>query len=212
LEYAGWAQHDSRDLLATHQFLHDVYELKTETGCLAGLWQIALNAGWLVPHERVCWLSDRPSLLQTDAQGRLHSAKGPALMYPDGWSHYAWKGISVPRWIIEQPEEITARMVERQNNILIRRCMIDIMTPERYVASGYPRRVATDAAGTLWRREWNSMQMWAAVEVVNGTPGPDGAHKHYFLQVPPDITTPTRAVAWTYGISADSYAALMLRT
>lgn len=71
---------------------------------------------------------------------------------------------------------------------------------------------ASDRIGILWRRESSAVHAWAAVEVVNGTPEPDGSRKHYFLQVPPNLTTPTEAVAWTYGLTAGRYAALALRT
>ena len=74
-------------------------------------------------------------------------------------------------------------------------------------------RFADDRAGTLWRKQWGDWwNAWAAVEVVNGTPEPDGTMKHYFLQVPPEIRTPTEAVAWTYGMSAERYATLDRRT
>ena len=41
-----------------------------------------------------------------------------------------------------------------------------------------------DETGVLWRKRWQASDHWAAVEVINGTPEPDGTHKHYFLQVP----------------------------
>jgi hypothetical protein len=207
-----WAQHESKDVLGIFAFLRNELGFVGETQCLSGLWQIALSAGWIVPHERICWASERNNALSIDANGRLHGPNGPALQFPDGWSYYSWKGIPVPKWVIEQPEQITSRSIERERNSLVRRCMIDIMTAERYVASGAPRRAGSDAVGTLWRRQWTPTDAWAAVEVVNGTPEPGGMHKHYFLQVPADLRTPTEAVAWTYGISAERYAALTHRT
>jgi uncharacterized protein DUF6745 len=43
------------------------------------------------------------------------------------------------------------------------------------------------------------------VEVRNSTPEPDGSHKRYWLRVPPEVHTAREAVAWTFGLSADSY-------
>ena len=71
------------------------------------------------------------------------------------------------------------------------------------------RRVET---GILWRKRWFEGDSWAAVEVVNGTPEPDGTYKHYYLQVPPTVRTPREAVAWTYGLSEHEYAAVRRRT
>ena len=87
------------------------------------------------------------------------------------------------------------------------------MAPELYIATGAVTRVGEDNAGCLWRKQWGDWwNAWAAVEVINGTPEPDGTRKHYFLQVPPDLRTPTEAVAWTYGMSPKRYASLNLRT
>jgi hypothetical protein len=63
----------------------------------------------------------------------------------------------------------------------------------------------------LWRKQW-FRDAWAAVEVVNGTPEPDGTRRHYFLQVPPDLHSAREAVAWTYGMTAQQYAGLRVRT
>ena len=82
--------------------------------------------------------------------------------------------------------------------------MIDILTPQRFIEQGGAYRVAQDETGILWRQRWR-WEAWAAVEVVNGTPEPDGTYKHYFLQVPPTVRTPREAVAWTYGLSERHY-------
>ncbi len=47
------------------------------------------------------------------------------------------------------------------------------------------------------------------VEVVNGTRESDGSYKHYFLRVPPNVTTARQAVAWTYGLTAEQYRPLI---
>jgi hypothetical protein len=210
----------SRGLIGQHQlawlglyeYLHDVCGLKTETAPIQGLSLFAKHAGWMLPHKRVCWLAERPSILQVDSRSRLHSAKGPALHYPDGWSLYAWKGIEVPAWVIERPDKITIRAIDRESDRQVRRCMIELMTSERFVLDGGAARVAEDKTGILWRREWGLFDAWAAVEVINGTPEPDGTRKHYFLQVPPGVHTPLEAVAWTYGLPPGRYADLTLRT
>jgi hypothetical protein len=94
--------------------------------------------------------------------------------------------------------------IDTAPNPLLRRCMIDIMTPQRFVEAGGAYSVAADEDGKLWRRSWR-WDTWAAVEVVNGTPEPDGTYKHYFLQVPVTMTSPREAVAWTYGMTPEQY-------
>ena len=78
------------------------------------------------------------------------------------------------------------------------------------VEQGGAYRVVEDETGILWRQRWR-WEAWAAVEVVNGTPEPDGTYKRYFLQVPPTVRTPREGVAWSYGLSERQYR-LVIRT
>lgn len=202
--------------LAIYEYLHDVLPRKDVTGSLHGLWRIGASAGWIVPHKRVCWISERPNLLRLDAAGHLHGPDGPALRYRDGWSAYAWRGVPIPAWLIEEPERITRSAIASTLDPALRNCMIDIMTPERFVKSGVPSRVHEDECGVLWRKRWgyptSLTGAWAAVEVRNGTAEPDGTHKTYFLRVPSQMRTAREAVAWTYGLTAEEYARLGKRT
>jgi hypothetical protein len=202
--------------LAAHEYLHDVAGGETETQALRGLWRIGMNAGWVVPYERTCWVSKRPTRIATSADGLLHCADGPALLFEDGWSVHAWKGVPVPSWLIEHPERITLSTIEGDIDPVLRNCMIDIMTPERFVEIGGARLVCKDEFGTLWRKIWWYRDVpigsWSAVEVVNGTTGTDGCRKRYFLRVPTHFESACDAVAWTYGMSGDQYARLDLRT
>jgi hypothetical protein len=198
--------------LGNYEFFRNVLGLREETEPLLGLCQAAINLGWLQPHLHTCWLAERPSLLHGDLSDRMHNASGPALRFPDGWSVWAWKGVEVPRWIIEQPEQITLTSIDDEMDVQVRRCMIEIMTPQRYVADGGAARVAEDETGILWRKTWLGYDAWAAVEVINATPEPDGSRKHFFLQVPANLETAREAVAWTYGMRADAYAKLVVRT
>jgi hypothetical protein len=157
---------------------------------VSGLRLISDNAGWFVPHERVCWLSPRPVLLRTDEEGRLHSATGPALGYADGLVLFAWKGTSMPRWVITQPEALTLAWIDAQTDPRVRHAMIDILTPERFVAAGGADRVGSDATGTLWKRKWTYrgaiIDSWAAVEIAGS-----------FRCVPAHFMSAENAFGWT---------------
>jgi hypothetical protein len=190
--------------LGLMECVNEVCGLVRQTQPLAGLWEIARHASWMVPHASVCWLMERPQLIRTDPNGRLHAPDSPALQYGDGCKVYAWKGIILPAHLIEQRDRIDVRGIETVTDPHIRRCMIDIMTPQRFVESGGAYRVAEDDTGILWRQRWR-WEAWAAVEVINGTPEPDGTYKRYFLQVPPTVRTPREGVAWTYGLSERHY-------
>ncbi len=198
--------------LELHDYFRIACGLEDETEPLLGLLLIAAHADWIIPHKHICWISEPPAILKSDDRGRLHSASGPALRYRDGWSAYAWKGVKVPSGIIECPEHITCSDIDRATDIHIRRCMIERLTPERFVECGAAYRVSEDETGILWERRWADGDAWAAVEVINGTPELDGSHKRYFLQVPPNMLTARSAVAWTYGMTGRQYRGLVLRT
>lgn len=208
---SGYSPHEF-NWLGTYQFMHDAMGVVEPTSHLEGHWAFAPEISWIVPHARVCWLAEPVAKLAFDANERLHCADGPAILYRDNVAVHAWKGVLVPASIIEHPSRITARNIDRELDPVVRRCMIDILTPERYIATGSPVRISQDETGILWRKLWWGFDAWAAVEVVNGTAEPDGHHKHYFLQVPPTVRTAREAVAWTYGLSENQYAGLKMRT
>jgi hypothetical protein len=207
---SGWG-HPDFAWLAACDYLSSLCG-RSEGDALEAILAIAANSGWFVPHEHVCWLGERPQRLKVDDRGRLHSREGPALEYRDGLSIYMWKGVQVPDWMIEQPNLITPSFIDRHPDFLLRRCMIEIMTPAQYVASGGAVPIARDETGILWRKQWWNNDAWAAVEVVNGTAEPDGTYRHYFLQVPPNVRSPREAVAWTYGMTETEYTRLRVRT
>jgi hypothetical protein len=202
--------------LGVYEYLDDALAWHGPVAPLQGLWKVAGSAGWLLPFEQVCWISERPTHLRTDAKARLHCPDGPALRYPDGWCVFAWKGVRVPAWVIEHPEQITSYDIADAFDPVLRNCMIEIMTPERFVRSGGASRVTQDETGVLWRRLWGvrgvTIGSWTAVEVVNATPEADGTRRHYWLRVPSRVRTAREAVAWTYGLSAEQYANLAVRT
>lgn len=204
-------QHDL-DWVGAYVFLREIFALRDETAQLFGLKLLASAAGWFLPCERVCWLSERHDCLLYDERGRLHCSDGPALSYPDGWSVHAWKGVIVPPALIEESGSITVRCIDRETDIHIRRCMIEILTPQRYIAEGGAVVASIDECGTLWHRRWANGDAWSAVEVINGTRRPDGSAARYFLQVPVACATPREAVAWTYGMNERQYARLVVRT
>lgn len=208
---SSFSQHDAPSL-GIFQFLHEACGLTRQTERVMALCRLASNIGWTIPHRRVCWLVERHNVLATDDRNRLHNAKGPAIAFPDGWSTFAWKGILIPSWMVEHPGEITAVRIDRERDPIVRRCMIDIMTPERFIREGDAYCVSEDETGLLWTKTWTAWDAWSAVQVQNGTPEPDGTYKQYFLQVPPTVRSARQAVAWTYGLTEHEYTALRRRT
>jgi hypothetical protein len=161
---------------------------------------LADSASWIAPYANVCWVAEQPDTLEADAEGRLHCVDGPALHYRDDWSCFAWKGVEVPAWMIEHPERITPDAIDCEIDPALRDTMIDIMTPERFIASGDPSCVSRDETGALWRRRWThrgvTIGIWTAVEITNAAPDQDGVSRRLVLCVPPRLRFARDAVAW----------------
>jgi hypothetical protein len=95
--------------------------------------------------------------------------------------------------------------IEAEHGDLVRRAIIDRIGPERFIAISRAEAVSKDETGTLWRKRILGGDIWSVVQVVNGTPEPDGSYKRYYLRVPPEMQSAREAVAWTYGMRESEY-------
>ena len=77
---------------------------------------IMRSCGWWYPFDDFCIVTDRPSTIMRDDQGRLHSENGMALQYRDGTGLSAWHGIRVPhRWIAKKDALDPSEVIGAQN-------------------------------------------------------------------------------------------------
>ena len=61
-------------------------------------------AGWILPYENICFVSERPTQIYMNMRKLLHNETGPALTFADGFSLYAWNGTEIPKgWTEEKP-------------------------------------------------------------------------------------------------------------
>jgi hypothetical protein len=172
------------------------------------------ECGWCWFYPDIAIVADRPALLRLDAAGRLHAEDGPALAYRDGFAIHALHGVRVDRSVIEKPGRIAVADVENEENVEVRRALVERMGHRRYLSQSGARPVASDETGTLWRcdlpsRRGEGLRALCFVETVNGTREPDGSYKRYFLRVPPTMRAAREAVAWTYGLTAQAYDPLV---
>ena len=190
---SAYGQHDA-SWLAFYKFFHDECKLVEQTEKLEGLWLLAKSAGWMLPHENICWVSERHNILERDERGLLHNLTGPACAYPDGWAIYAVHGVRVPSDIIEDRSTITVARIEAETNAEVRRVMIDLYGSKRYlVDSGATviQELAPDhyivglRTARLLRKEVPNDETIIMVDVLNSTPEPDGSVKRYQLRIDP---------------------------
>lgn len=152
---------------------------------------------------------ERPSKLERDERGRLHSLNGASISWPDGWGLYSVNGVRVPAQVIEQPESITVADIESEQNAEVRRVMLDRYGLDRFLRESGAQKVQQDRFGELYARALGGLD-YRFVRVLNSTPEPDGTYKSYVLQVDlaPNGRPPKsahEAVAATFGLTPEEY-------
>jgi hypothetical protein len=198
-------QHDAGHA-SVFDYFREVCGLSQETQQMTGILQIARSANWWLPHENICWISERHHVLKRDERGRLHCPNGPALLYPDGWGFWAWHGIRVSPEIIEKPETITTKQIENETSAEIRRVLIERYGFDRYLKDGNFFLVQQDDFGRLYRKKVPGEPDMVFVRVINSTPEPDGSYSEYVLPCRSTVRTAHEAVATSFGLSVEEYA------
>ncbi|MBE1537885.1 DUF6745 domain-containing protein [Actinomadura algeriensis] len=174
-------------------------------GPLSGLAEVARNASWWWPYERLAICCERPTELYRDEPGRLHRGDGPALAYPDGFALHAWRGMPIPPDFVASLTDLTADRILHEDNAELRRVMLEIFGYDRYLADTGAKPVHQDETGVLWSIDLPDDEPVVMVEVVNSTPEPDGTYRTYYLRVPPATRTAREGVAWTFGVAEADY-------
>lgn len=183
-----------------HRELLDVWETLTRsTGC----W-------W--PRDDICVMADRPVAMHVDEDSALHNDKGPALAFADGSCAHAWHGRLVPRWVIEEP---TGARILAENNVEVRRCALEHVGWEAFVAAAGLDLISTapDPGNPGFDlRLYELPGRERLLLAVNGSVERDGTRRRYGLRVPDWYSDPIAAAAWSYGLRADQYVQLQRRT
>jgi hypothetical protein len=103
--------------------------------------EAVMSCGYFWMLEETVFASERPSQINRDAQGSLHSDSGMSISYPSGWGLFSWHGVQVPEQVIVAPGKMTPQSIMAENNAQVRMVMI-----ERY---GFDRFMLDAGAKTL---------------------------------------------------------------
>jgi hypothetical protein len=164
----------------------------------------AVVHAWWLDELNTLNLVDFPLIFKVDEQQRLHCPDGPAIVYQDGTSGYAYHGIIMTKSHIER--QFTAQDIFNEANTEVRRAMLDLYGYERLHKEGLLNELQRDEAGRLYSLgSGPGRENMRLVGVRNSTSEPDGTHKIYFLRVPPWISRAKEGVAWTFNMSEDDY-------
>jgi hypothetical protein len=214
IRWAWYGQHDAH-FIAWMLFARELgakYGKQLDEGLDAWA-QITRSCGWWWPREGVAVLTERHRTLRRDEEGRLHCDDGPAVAYPDGYALWAIHGVRVPPEVVEDPDVLNVERISQEQNVEVRRVMVDRYGPERYLQEAnatcvdqvHEPRVAGLSDAKLWKLDQEGDEPLAMVECVNSSPEPDGSYKRYYLRVPPRYRTVLGAIAWTFQETRESY-------
>ena len=154
-------------------------------------------------------ISDRPSVLKRDNEGRLHCETGPSIAYRDGWALHHWHGVSVPKEWIEDKASLSAKTALTWKNVEQRRAACEIVGWEKILTELKAETIDKDddpMIGELVEVTIPDVGKEKFLRVVCGT------QRRFALPVPPDMKTALQANAWTFGIDGDALKALEVRT
>lgn len=183
---------------------------------------MGLNAAWLqsivgslldpipcfafyVIKNTVYWIAGPE--LQLDGMKRLSSLNGPAFKLLD-YVAYLVNGIAVPKWIIEEKGKINAAAIDKEQNVEVRRIMIEII--------GWPRYIQTAKMEPLDERENDIEGTIEALYIM-----PDGSKmlvvncptgRVFAIQVHPSCETCQQAQNWLGAEELNASSRCLFRT
>lgn len=194
----------------SYDFYRESLGLVEETAKIAPLLEQMKTGSYFSPFRSLCLASERPAKLNIDDRGRLHSANAPAVEYADGVKSYAIHGISVSEKIIEHWDEVTGKDIDKEQNVEVRRVLIEKYGFAEYIMETGAKLVQEDKYGQLYRKD---RKRWeepiVMVKVKNSTPEPDGTIKDYYIRAHWNCRTAHEAVANSFGKTAANYNPLV---
>ena len=204
----GYGQHDA-SWLAFFGYFSNVVGFDCEAEKLSGLLKVSANAGWYIPCEKICLISERTSLVKKDELSRLHCETGPAVLYPDGWSIYSWHGTQIPSKWIEKKSELTPQMALTWENIEQRRAACEILGWDNVLKVLDAKTIDHDddpMIGNLVEVDIPNIGKEKFLRVMCGT------GREFAIPMPPHIMTALEGNAWSFDIFPDVLKQLEVRT
>jgi hypothetical protein len=118
---------NTADTNALYDFFANAMHLDIGYEKLDGIIGVAEEASIVYTFRYYAYAVRKMRKCLLDEQGRLHCEDGPAVLFHDGFSLYAWHGVWLlgKEWIITDPERITAETIENENHPEVKRAMIE---------------------------------------------------------------------------------------
>jgi hypothetical protein len=150
------------------------------------------ETAWIIPYENVCVLSEKPVKFHINNSLEFHHEEEKSLEFKDGFGLYSIGGVTVPDFVFEQPEKITASAIKKMQNLEIRRIMIDRMGISKYLDAVHAKVLDMDSIYVFKDGDERTMPRALMVDDEGNKylVGTDGSTERvYYMRVPPDSRT-----------------------
>ncbi len=194
--WAGWTAYVSffRDICGWTDSVLDRFEIDEA---------LVKNCGWVWWHENVLAISDKPTVINRDVEGRLHSETGPSIAYRDGWQLHHWHGTSVPSEWIEDRATLTPTIALKQTNVEQRRAACEILGWGNILRSLKAKTIDKDndpEIGELLEVKLPDLTGKARFLRVRC-----GTGREFAIGIPPHINKALDAQAWVIGLDPKDF-------
>jgi hypothetical protein len=142
------------------------------------------------------------------SQGRLHRADGPAVEGTQGTRMYAWRGVVIPKELIEDRNSLTVERALQESNSETQRIMLEIIGWDKLIEHRKTRILDQGEDGAMlfeFELPRSEEENIVLVKVIDATELDDGRRREYILRVPPQTRTVREAVAWTFDVHERDY-------
>ena len=122
-----------------------------------------------------------------------------------------WRGVKINERIAFEPDSLTSKEVLAEPNTELRRVMIERMGYLKFAQEAGAKSLDqdTDPGGN---RELLKIKMDEGEDIVGLTCFCPSTSRHYFLRVPPSVTTCHQAAAWLAGFDDPTLYAPVIET
>jgi len=172
--WVGWGRFAFYWGVAAATYFRDVLLVSNMPSDLSIVEDEAQSCGYWWPNRDFVMVCERPTRIERDQRGRLHSLAGQAIAWPDGWGLHMVHGVRVPRTVIEAPGSLTTREIEQERNAEVRRVMLSQFGAGRFLLESGAKEIARDEYGILYSKDLPEDEPLVMVRLLNSTPEPDG--------------------------------------